>query len=145
MVTRCWCWWSSRRRGRDAERFHEVELQLIAFRAVDQDLIVSRQPRSPAALVLAGDTTTLDELKPVRIDRCRLASHVVRDLRTRRTLPAEYRGLEVACRGRCLTRLSSSVQARGAKAGAGAVATLDWGPSPGRTTGRKRPKIASRS
>jgi hypothetical protein len=78
MVTRCWCWWSSRRRGRDGERFHEVELQLIAFRAVDQDLIVSRQPRSRAALVLAGDTTTLDELKTVRIDRCRLASHVVR-------------------------------------------------------------------
>jgi hypothetical protein len=81
MVTRCWCWWSSRRRGRDAERFHEVELQLIAFRAVDQDLIVSRQLRSSAALVLAGDTTTLDALKPVRVDRCRLASHVARDLR----------------------------------------------------------------
>jgi hypothetical protein len=44
-----------------------AELALVALRAVDQDLIVRRQPRSPAALVLERDTTALNALEAVRV------------------------------------------------------------------------------
>jgi hypothetical protein len=43
------------------------EFPLVAVRAVDHGLIVIRQPGSPAALVLTGDTTALDALEAVRV------------------------------------------------------------------------------
>jgi hypothetical protein len=64
------------------------EFPLVAVRAVDHGLIVIRQPGSPAALVLAGDTAALDALEAVRVDGRRFTHR--RGQRTTRRLPLPF-------------------------------------------------------